>query len=53
MPALCAAVDILWFRTSPEALEAVNGEVGHRARYALAGAAFGLERLLARPIRVV
>jgi hypothetical protein len=31
----------------------VRGEVGDRVGYALAGTAFGLERLLARPIRVV
>ena len=53
LPALCAAVDILWFSTSEQALEVVQGETGHRAAYALAGAAFGAARLLALPNRVV
>lgn len=53
IPALCAAVDILWFRSVDAALEVVRGEIGHRAGYALAGAAFGLERVLAHQIRVV
>jgi len=53
LPALCAAVDILWFRSADDALEVARGEIGHEAGYALAGAAFGLERVLARPLRVV
>jgi len=53
LPALCAAVDILWFPGVEEALGFVRGAVGHRAGYALAGTAFGLERVLARTIRVV
>jgi uncharacterized protein (TIGR02118 family) len=53
IPAVAAAVDVLWFPHPADALELVRGEVGHEAGYALAGAAFGLERLLARPIRVV
>jgi uncharacterized protein (TIGR02118 family) len=53
LPPVCAAVDILWFASPDEALGFVNGEVGHRAGYALAGTAFGLERVLARPIRIV
>jgi uncharacterized protein (TIGR02118 family) len=52
-PALCAAVDVLWLGSAEDALELVRGEVGHRAGYALAGTAFGLERVLARQIRVV
>ena len=52
-PPVCAAVDILWFESPERALAFVNGEVGHRAGYALAGSAFGLERVLARPIRIV
>lgn len=52
-PPVCAAVDILWFESSEQALAFVLGEVGHRAGYALAGTAFGLERVLARPIRIV
>jgi uncharacterized protein (TIGR02118 family) len=53
IPALCAAVDILWFRDVEHAVGFVRGEVGDRVGYALAGTAFGLERLLAQPIRVV
>ena len=53
LPAVCAAVDILWFPSTGHALGFVRGEVGHEAGYALAGAAFGLERVLARPVRVV
>jgi len=53
IPALCAAVDVLWFESVDDALELVHGEVGHHAGYALAGTAFGLERVLAGPIRVV
>jgi uncharacterized protein (TIGR02118 family) len=53
LPAVCGAVDILWFASPDLALGFVRGEVGHRAGYALAGTAFGLERVLARPVRVV
>jgi uncharacterized protein (TIGR02118 family) len=53
IPALCAAVDVLWFPGVDEAVELVRGEVGHRAGYALAGSAFGLERILARTVTVV
>lgn len=53
LPPVCAAVDILWFASSEHALGFVRGDVGHRAGYALAGTAFGLERVLARTIRVV
>ena len=53
LPPGCAAVDILWFESPEQALAFVHGEVGHRAGYALAGTASGLERVLARPIRIV
>ena len=53
MPAVAAAVDILWFPSAELALDVVGGEIGHAAGYALAGAAFGLERVLASPVRVV
>jgi uncharacterized protein (TIGR02118 family) len=53
LPAVCAAVDVLWFASPEQALEFVHGEAGHEAGYALAGTAFGLERVLARPIRIV
>ena len=39
--------------TPADAVGFVHGELGHRAGYALAGTAFGLERLVARPFRVV
>lgn len=53
LPALCAAVDVLWFRAPGDALEALAGEAGHRAAYELAGASFGAARLVARPLRIV
>jgi uncharacterized protein (TIGR02118 family) len=53
LPAVFQAVDILWFATPADAVAFVHGEHGHRAGYALAGTAFGLERLVARPFRVV
>jgi uncharacterized protein (TIGR02118 family) len=53
LPAVSAAVDILWFPSVEQALGFVQGAVGHRAGYALAGTAFGLERVLARTIRVL
>lgn len=53
LPAVCAAVDILWFMSIEHALGFVHGDAGHRAGYALAGTAFGLERVLARAIRIV
>lgn len=53
LPAVCAAVDILWFANVEDALRFVHGDAGHQAGYALAGTAFGLERVLARPIRIV
>lgn len=53
LPPLFAAVDILWFPSVERALELVHGDIGHRAGYVLAGTAFGLERLVARPVRVV
>lgn len=53
LPLLFAAVDILWFPSVERALGFIHGDVGHRAGYVLAGTAFGLERLVARPVRVV
>lgn len=53
LPPVFRAVDILWFPSPAEALEFVHGDLGHRAGYVLAGTAFGLERLVARPFRVV
>lgn len=53
VPPICAAVDQLWFSDVDTALGFVFGEVGHAASYELAGATFGVERILARPNRVV
>ena len=53
LPPVLSAVDVLWLRTADDAVAFVQGDLGHRAAYALAGAAFGVERLIARPIRVV
>ncbi len=53
IPAFMAAVDILWLADPAAALELVHGDVGHQAGYALAGTAFGIERLVARPVTVI
>lgn len=53
VPPICAAVDQLWFPDVASGLEFVQGEVGHAASYELAGVTFGVERILARPNRVV
>ena len=52
VPPVCDAVDVLWFATAAEALDAVHGALSERAGWRLAGHAFGSERLLARPHRV-
>jgi hypothetical protein len=44
---------MLWFPGVDEALGFVYGKLGHQAGYVLAGTTFGLERLLAREVRVV
>lgn len=53
IPPVFAAVDMLWFPGVDEALGFVYGKLGHQAGYVLAGTTFGLERLLAREVRVV
>ena len=53
LPPVFHAVDIIWFPSAAEAVAFVRGDPGHRAGYALAGTAFGLERLVASPYRVV
>lgn len=50
---ICAAVDQIWFAEVDDAMSFVTGELGHAASYELAGRTFGVERLLARPNRVV
>ncbi len=47
------AVDMLWFATPQDALAWLASEAAYRAAWHLAGVAFGAERLIARPIRVV
>jgi uncharacterized protein (TIGR02118 family) len=51
-PPPCAATDILWFAGPAEAVAFLRSEPAQRARYELAGRAFGLERILARPVDV-
>jgi uncharacterized protein (TIGR02118 family) len=53
IPAVFAAVDMLWFPSVEAALGFAGGEIGHRAGYLLAGTAFGLERLVAQTVLVV
>ncbi len=52
-PACCTAIDLLWFPTEGDALDFVTGPAGQRARFALTGLAFGVERLIARPVRII
>jgi uncharacterized protein (TIGR02118 family) len=47
------AADMLWFAGADDALSFVGSDADFAAAYALAGRAFGAQRLLARAIRVV
>jgi uncharacterized protein (TIGR02118 family) len=47
------AVDLLWFATAEEAVAWAGSLAAYRAAWHLAGSAFGSERLVARPHRVV
>ncbi len=47
------AIDLLWFETPRDALAWTSSEAAYRAAWHLAGIAFGTERLIARPNRVV
>lgn len=51
LPPCCDAIDLLWFSSPDEALEALRAVLSDRAGWLLAGIAFGTERLLAKPIR--
>jgi uncharacterized protein (TIGR02118 family) len=51
-PPFCAAADLLWFGNAGAALAFVNSAAGDRARYVLAGLVAGVERLIARPVRI-
>jgi uncharacterized protein (TIGR02118 family) len=47
------AVDMIWFATAPDALAWLASDAAYRAAWQLAGFAFGAERLIARPQKVV
>jgi hypothetical protein len=51
-PAFCAAADLLWFADAEQALAFVGSAAGDRARFVLAGLVAGVERLIARPVRI-
>jgi len=52
-PFAVQAIDMLWFASPEEALAWNASEAAYRAAWLLAGLAFGAERLIARPNRVV
>ena len=53
-PPFCVqAIDMLWFPSPEDALAWTGSEAAYRAAWHLAGVAFGAERLIARPNRVV
>jgi uncharacterized protein (TIGR02118 family) len=53
-PAFSAhAIDLLWFTTPRDALAWLASDAAYRAAWALAGIAFGTERLIARPHKIV
>jgi uncharacterized protein (TIGR02118 family) len=47
------AIDMLWFARPEDALAWTGSDAAHRAAWHLSGVAFGAERLIARPHRVV
>lgn len=51
--AYCDAVDLLWFADAQEAAAFAVSEAAGRAACELTGRAFGAERLIARPVRVL
>lgn len=52
-PFSAQAVDTIWFATPRDALAWLESDAAYRAAWHLAGHAFGAERLIARPHRVV
>jgi EthD domain len=52
-PFTAQAIDLLWFDSPREALAWTASEGANRAAWQLAGRAFGSERLIARPYKVV
>jgi uncharacterized protein (TIGR02118 family) len=47
------AIDMLWFATPADALAWTSSDAAYRAAWHLSGVAFGAERLIARPHRVI
>ena len=52
-PACCDAVDMLRFSDVETALDALTGPLADGAGWVLAGHAFGCERALVRPLRML
>jgi hypothetical protein len=52
-PFTAQAIDLLWFATPRDALVWSASDAYHRAAWSLSGVAFGSERLVARPNKVV
>ena len=52
-PFALQAIDIIWFGAPEDALAWTRSDAAYRAAWTLAGVAFGSERLIARPHRVV
>lgn len=52
-PFTAQAIDLHWFPSALDAAAWVTSEEAHRTAWALAGVAFGRERLLARPYKIV
>ena len=52
-PFTAQAIELLWFASAGDALAWVASDAYHRAAWSLSGIAFGTERLIARPQRIV
>lgn len=52
-PFTAQAVDLIWFATARDALAWATSDACHRALWPLSGVAFGSERLIAQPHRIV
>jgi hypothetical protein len=52
-PFSAQAIDLLWFTSPREALAWTASEAAHTAAWQLSGLAFGAERLIARPYKVL
>jgi uncharacterized protein (TIGR02118 family) len=51
VPPCCEAIDVQWYASPDDALEALTGTLSDRPGWLLAGRTFGVARLLAQPIR--